>query len=84
MAQKVGKAEKAARRALIEEMFDEYRSSRLKTFGFMFLRGVFFGVGSLVGGTIVVAGIIWFLSQFLGIPGIGEYIQPVVDTVQDR
>lgn len=79
-----GRTEKAAKRVLIEDVFEDYYRSKTKIFTFVFFRGVLFGVGTVIGGTIVVAGIVWFLSQFIGIPGIGEFIEPVIDTVQDR
>jgi threonine/homoserine/homoserine lactone efflux protein len=47
-----------------------------------FFRGMAFGVGSVIGGTIVVALVVAILSLLVDIPGgVGEFIQYIVDTV---
>jgi hypothetical protein len=48
-----------------------------------FLRGIFFGMGTFVGGTIVVALVIWLLSVFVDVPGgVGDFVQAVLDTLK--
>jgi len=75
--------EVGARRALLEDLFYDFHSSRREVYWMNFIRGVFFGVGSVLGGTIVIALIIWLLSLLTDIPGgIGDFIQYVVDIVQ--
>jgi hypothetical protein len=75
--------EAGARRAILEDLFYDLHSSRRQVYWMNFLRGVFFGVGSVLGGTLVIALIIWLLSLLTDIPGgIGDFIQYVVDTVQ--
>jgi hypothetical protein len=44
-----------------------------------FWRGVFFGLGGVIGGTLVVAIALYILSLFTDIPFIGD----VADTVRD-
>ena len=74
-----------ARRAVLEDLFYDFHSSRVEVFWMSFFRGVFFGVGTVVGGTVVVAIIVWALSLFADIPGgLGDFIQYVVDIVQDK
>ncbi len=49
-----------------------------------FVRGVFFGFGSVLGGTIVIAIVVWVLSLLADIPGgFGEFVQYIVDLVQN-
>jgi len=75
--------EVGARRAILEDPFYDFHSSRREVYWMNFIRGVFFGVGSVLGGTIVIALIIWLLSLLTDIPGgIGDFIQYVVDIVQ--
>jgi len=75
--------EVGARRAILEDLFYDFHRSRKEIYAMNFFRGIFFGVGSLLGGTIVVALIVWILSLLADIPGgIGEFIQYIVDTVQ--
>lgn len=75
--------ETGARRAMIEDLFYDFHRSRSQVYMMNFVRGIFFGVGSLLGGTIVVALLLWALALLADIPGgIGEFIQYVVDTVE--
>lgn len=72
----VVKREGDARKALIEELFYDFYQNRRQVYWMNFVRGVFFGFGSLLGGTIVVAIVVWILSQIVGLfPG------PVQDAV---
>lgn len=72
-----------ARRAVLEDLFYDFNSSRGQVFWMNFVRGIFFGVGTVVGGTLVIALIAWILSWFTDIPGgFGDFIQYIVDTVR--
>ncbi len=64
-----------ARRTLLEELFNDIYDDRTKIYRMNFLRGIFFGVGSVMGATIVVALLIWTLSLFTDLPGIGQAAQ---------
>ncbi len=57
-----------AQRDLIEQLFDDHYKNRLNVYKMNFVRGIFFGVGSVLGATIVVSIIIWTLSQFVQLP----------------
>lgn len=74
-----------ARKDLLEQLFHDFHKSRKEVYWLNFVRGIFFGVGSLLGGTIVIALVVWLLSWLTDIPGgFGDFIQYVVDTVQNR
>lgn len=74
--------ESGARRAILEDLFYDFHSSRRQVYTMNFFRGVFFGLGSVLGGTIVIAFVVWILSLLADIPGgIGDFIQYVVDIV---
>ena len=85
VTQKVKKDnETGARRAILEDLFYDFHSSRKEVYTMNFVRGVFFGFGSVLGGTLVVALLIWVLSWLADIPGgFGDFIQYIVDTVQN-
>lgn len=85
VTQKVKKEnELGARRAVLEDLFYDFHSSRKQVYAMNFTRGIFFGLGSVLGGTIVIAFLVWILSWLADIPGgIGDFIQYVVDTVQN-
>ena len=76
--------ELGARRAVLEDLFYDFHSSRKQVYAMNFFRGVFFGVGTVVGGTIIVALVVWMLTWLTDIPGgFGDFIQYVVDIVQN-
>lgn len=77
--------EDGARRAVLEDLFYDFHSSRRQVFAMNFVRGIFFGVGSIIGGTLVVALVLWLLSLLVDLPGgIGEFVEYVVETVKTR
>ena len=74
-----------ARRAILEDLFYDFHKSRRQVYWFNFIRGVFFGVGSIVGGTIVLAFVLWLLSLLVDLPGgVGDFVQYIVNTVQQH
>jgi len=48
------------------------------------LSGIATGLGILIGGTFLVALVIWILSQFVTLPLIGDFIAVIVREVQRR
>lgn len=49
---------------------------------FSFLRGIVYGLGIFIGGTIVVAVVLSILTQFNSVPVIGPLVEKIVETVQ--
>lgn len=77
--------ENGARRGVMEDLFYDFHRSRQQVYWMNFFRGMFFGVGTVVGGTIVIAIVVWLLSLLVDIPGgVGDFIQYIVDTVQNK
>jgi hypothetical protein len=75
--------EAGARRKLIEELFYDLHRSRQQVYWMNFFRGIFFGVGSVLGATLVVALIVWLLSLLVDLPGgIGQFVEFLVNTVR--
>jgi len=75
--------ENGARKAVIEELFYDFNKSRSTVYRTNFIRGIMFGIGSVVGGTIVVAIALVVLGWMTDIPGgIGDFVQFIVDTVE--
>jgi hypothetical protein len=71
-----------ARRAVIEELFNDMYEDRRNIYLMNFIRGIFFGLGSVLGGTIVIAFIVWILSFFVQIPFIGPSLQEAQDQIR--
>jgi hypothetical protein len=76
------KVENGSRKSILEDLFYDFHKSRRQVYLMNFFRGMAFGVGSVIGGTIVVALVVAILSLLVDIPGgVGEFIQYIVDTV---
>ncbi len=75
--------ETGARRAVLEDLFYDFNSSKAEVYKMNFIRGIFLGFGTVIGGTLVVALIVWVLTLLADIPGgTGDFIQYIVDTVE--
>jgi hypothetical protein len=74
--------ERGARQNLIEELFYDFNRSKAQVYWMNFTRGIFFGFGTLLGGTILVAILAWILSQFAGFPYIGDYFRIIIDALK--
>lgn len=71
-----------ARRSVIEELFNDLYDDRRRIYLMNFFRGIFFGLGSVLGATVVVALVVWILSFFVQIPGIGDAAQEAKDQLR--
>lgn len=77
------KAEDDARKAVLEDLFYDFNKSSAQVYKMNFLRGIFFGVGTFLGGTIVIAIGLGLLSLLTDIPGgFGDFVQYIVDMVK--
>ncbi|HSE60858.1 MAG TPA: DUF5665 domain-containing protein [Candidatus Saccharimonadales bacterium] len=65
---------KGAPRAMMEELFQDFYKHRNQIYVMNFVRGVFFGFGSVVGGTLVVALLLWILSMLHYVPFVDTYV----------
>lgn len=63
--------------------FVRIHNSLWRLLGFQFLRGLAFGLGSVVGATILVSVLAWWLSQFEFLPIIGDWAAQVVDQIEE-
>ncbi len=74
--------ERGARQNVVEELFYDFNRSRSQVYAMNFVRGIMFGAGSVIGGTLVIALAIWVLS-LLGsvIPPLGDFFDGVSNTL---
>lgn len=56
------KNERGARRAILEDLFYDFHRSRRQVYTMNLFRGIFFGFGTVIGGTVVVTLLIAILS----------------------
>lgn len=77
--------ERDARKAVIEDLFYDFNRSRAQIYRMNFIRGIFFGLGSILGGTIVVGILIWILSAVGGFfPPLDDFFNGVTDTIESQ
>lgn len=74
--------ERGARENFLEDLFHDFNRNRVQVYKMNFVRGIFFGLGSALGGTVVIALLAWILSFFVVIPGIGGPIEKAQQTIQ--
>lgn len=75
---------KDASKALTNELFYDLYSDRRRIYRVNFFRGIFFGAGSVIGGTIVIAILAWVLSLFVNVPLIGETFEDARNSIEQR
>lgn len=70
----------------IRELFESiYVANKWQIVRVNFLRGMAFGLGTLVGGTIVVAIAVWILSQTIDLfPWAQDFTQRLIDSLNNR
>ncbi len=77
--------ENIARRALIEDLFADFNRSRTEVYKMNFFRGIFFGFGSVLGATLVVAMIAYLLAILAQhIPPLHDFFQAISQAIQPR
>ena len=77
--------ERGARENLIEELFYDFHRSRKQVYAMNFIRGIFFGLGSVLGGTLFVALAIWLLGAFVDVfPALADFINGIIDAMRRR
>jgi Domain of unknown function (DUF5665) len=71
-----------ARRALLEELFNDMYEDRRNIYIMNFVRGIMFGLGSVLGGTVLLALIVTILSQFVDwFPLLGHFVNGIIDAM---
>ena len=74
-----------ARKAILEDLFYDFHRSRAEVYKMNFIRGIFFGLGSVLGGTILVALFVWLLNAIgLLVPGLADFIVSVIKLMNAR
>ena len=74
-------AEYKALGKMLEDLYMQSTHSTPRLLWFSFLRGLAYGLGIFLAGTVVVALVIWFLGLFDQVPLIGPFVQSIVDSL---
>jgi len=77
--------ERGARQSIIEDLFVDFNRSKSQVYWMNFFRGIFFGIGSVLGGALIIAVSALILGLFVDLPGgVGEFVQRVLDAMNSR
>ena len=74
--------QRGAQEQILQDLFQDMYRQRTKIYKMNFVRGIFLGLGTAIGGTLVVALIIWLLSLFIDAPVIGDFIREVQYSIE--
>ena len=76
--------EKGSRQALLEELFNDFNRNRHEIYKINFFRGIFFGFGSLLGGTMLIVLLVWVLN-LTGqlVPSVAGFIDQILSVMQN-
>lgn len=76
--EKLGKAVEAA---LVKDYIELLHSTRRQIWS-SFVRGIFMGLGTVIGATLVVALLLWVLTIFGTFPVIGDFFRTLGDALK--
>ncbi len=69
---------------LLEEVVASGYSKPYRMLWFSFIRGLAYGLGIFIAGTLVIGLVIWFLGLFNHVPVIGHFVQQVIDGLTNK
>lgn len=72
---------KSAQKTMLEELFNDWYVRRRDVYKMNFFRGIFFGLGSVLGGTLIVAIVIFIVSLFTELPLVGQFFEQTKNTL---
>lgn len=76
------KHERESKKVVLEELFNDLYDDRKRIYKINFIRGILFGAGSAIGGTVVLALIVWILSLFVNAPLIGQLFENAQQSIE--
>ena len=68
----------------MESIFEGGYINHSRVYKINFIRGLFFGLGSVLGGTLIIALVAWVLSFFTELPIIGNFVETLRETVDQE
>jgi len=73
-----------AQRDLLEQLFNDHYKYRWRVYQMNFFRGLFFGLRSVLGATLLVGLALWILSLFTELPFVGNFVEKSQTSIEDR
>lgn len=75
---------KVTRETVLDSLFDDMYKKRWRVYLYNFGRGVFFGIGSALGGTVILALIVWASSWLIDWAGLSEAVSNYLNHALNR
>lgn len=72
----------AGARGFLEDLFDDYYRQRYKVYWMNLVRGIVFGFGSVIGGTLMIALVLWVLTFFNDLPFVGTFSEKIQHSIE--
>ncbi len=69
---------------MIQNVYETAYADKKKIYSMSFVKGVATGFGGVIGATVMIAIFIWVLSFFNDIPLIGNFIDSVQTTIENK
>ena len=83
--QKLANKDLAAEEKILDNLFYDIYKNRGRIYRTNFWRGIFFGLGSVLGATLVITIVVSILSLLVQIPGgPGDFFNWVIETIRNR
>jgi hypothetical protein len=68
----------------LESIFQGGYINHHRVYKINFIRGIFFGFGVAIGGTFMIACLIWTLSLFTQLPLVGNFVETIRDSIDTQ
>lgn len=68
----------------LENIFEGGYVNHWRVYRINLVRGIFFGFGSVIGGTLLIATILWLLSFFTELPLIGDFVDTIRGSINEN
>ena len=75
---------KGSVQGLLEELYQDMYDKRWQLYKLNFMRGIFFAFGSVIGGTLIIALLVWLLSLFDTLPLVGHFVDTFRQTLESK
>jgi hypothetical protein len=66
----------------LEALYFNINPNKATFYKAAFLRGILGGVGGVIGATVIIAFLLWFLSFFNNVPLIGDFVEAIRRTIE--
>ncbi len=67
---------------MLEDLYLQHTTSTKKLLWYNFLRGLAYGLGIFLAGTVLIGFLLWFLGLFDNVPVVSRFVEAVIQSLQ--